>query len=261
MGNTTSNNGQVQPPGPRGLSSAPVSAGRFAPSDGFFISDAARNGNLEVLALFLKKNSGLVSWAPSGDLHARNTSMHATSMAPACHMAHTTPVLALPASRMFHQLQRLNSAVNRHWPETATYLTPTCACLHSQVWAVSGADLVTPWHLAAHEGHTGALQLLISASKEGALSNTFDPTRKALNQADAMGRTPLVLACRGGHFTSVELLLANGADPFTIDARGATPLHHAALAPNGGCVQLLLKQIGLWGPKGPQMAQDKQLLL
>lgn len=51
-----------------------------------------------------------------------------------------------------------------------------------QVWASSGQDKNTPWHYAAQEGHLFALKLLVEASKEGALSNTFDPTSKAISQ-------------------------------------------------------------------------------
>lgn len=32
----------------------------FTPSDGFFLIDAAKQGNLEVIGLFLKKNPALV---------------------------------------------------------------------------------------------------------------------------------------------------------------------------------------------------------
>lgn len=33
----------------------------FTPSDGFFVSEATRAGDTEMLSLFLKKNPGLVS--------------------------------------------------------------------------------------------------------------------------------------------------------------------------------------------------------
>lgn len=114
-----------------------------------------------------------------------------------------------------------------------------------QVWAVSGADQTTPWHSAAAEGHLGVLQHLVAAGKEGALSNTFDPTKKALNQQDLKHRTPLMLACKGGHAPCVELLLQQGADPFAMDCTGATALHYAAQAPNSGPTQVGMMRVGV----------------
>jgi hypothetical protein len=60
------------------------------------------------------------------------------------------------------------------------------------------ADSSTPWHKAAAEGHAECVQLLVQVSRQGARSNTFNPTAKALNQADEQGQTPLMLACKGG---------------------------------------------------------------
>ncbi|GFH06769.1 uncharacterized protein HaLaN_01459, partial [Haematococcus lacustris] len=62
-----------------------------------------------------------------------------------------------------------------------------------------------------------------------------------------------MLACKQGHTQAVQLLLAHGSNLFLRDKAGATALHYAALHPAGGCVPLLLKQAGLWGPKGPRL--------
>ncbi len=47
------------------------------------------------------------------------------------------------------------------------------------------------------------------------------------------GTTPLFLACRGGHTTSVEFLLQSGACVKSVAEDGFTPLHHACWA--GAC--------------------------
>ncbi len=43
-----------------------------------------------------------------------------------------------------------------------------------------------------------------------------------------LGETPLVVACRGGHTTVVEILLSRGANAAHATARGVTPLHFLA---------------------------------
>ena len=151
---------------PTTAAAAPVSGGsssssapgapRFTPSDGFFLTDAARTGNTEVLRLFLRKNPALV-------------------------------------------------------------------------YAVAG-DGSTAWHLSAEQGNAAVLQLLISTTKEAAMSNTFSPLAKVINQPNARGQTALMLGCRAGHVSVVELLLAHGAQLFVADQDGCTALHHAALA-------------------------------
>jgi hypothetical protein len=48
---------------------------------------------------------------------------------------------------------------------------------------------------------------------------------------------------------------------YAIDAAGLTALHYASMVPYGGCVALLLKQAGLWGPKGPHRPQQQNKAL
>lgn len=161
---------------------------KFTPSDGFFFTDAAKQGNIDVLSLFLRKNPALV----------------------------------------FSTTQDKNTA----------------------------------WHYASSYGHTNVIELLVAVAKEAAVSNTFDPIAKVVNSQNGKGQTALSLACQGGHFTCVRTLLENGADPLIVDSTGLSTFHYAALTPHGGCIQLILKKIGLWGPNGPRppAASDAQML-
>lgn len=69
---------------------------------------------------------------------------------------------------------------------------------------------------AAEAGHTEILRMLID--------------RKAgIDNADAMGMTPLMHACRRGQNGTTRLLLGAGAEANTADSYGRTPLMYAAL--------------------------------
>lgn len=156
-------------------------AGAFTPSDGFFLTDAARNGNVDVLRLFLRKNPALV-------------------------------------------------------------------------YAVA-RDGSTAWHIAAEQGNAEVLQLLISTTRDAAVSNTFSPLAKVINTLNSRSQTALMLACRGGHAAAAELLLDNGAQLFVADVSGCTALHHAALCPppeapqqqgtiaRPGCAELVVRHL------------------
>ncbi len=50
---------------PGGAPTTGTASAAFTPSDGFFLIEAARSGNTEVLQLFLNKNKAL-AWAHSG---------------------------------------------------------------------------------------------------------------------------------------------------------------------------------------------------
>ncbi|GAX80664.1 hypothetical protein CEUSTIGMA_g8099.t1 [Chlamydomonas eustigma] len=177
MGNSPSSQLSAKGPGVATLDAS--TALNFTPSDGFFLMDASKAGNHQVLELFLSKNPALV-------------------------------------------------------------------------FAKSQEDGSTPWHYAAQEGHAQVLELLTSVTKNAAISNTFDPVAKVINCQNTKGQTSLMLACRGGHFSCVKLLLSNGAIPTMEDVQGLNSLHYSALGMNAGCTLQLLKKVGLWGAAGPQ---------
>eukprot|EP00798_Chlamydomonas_sp_ICE-L_P023128 gene23128-30329_t len=162
----------------------------FSPSDGFFIMDAAKKGNLDVVRLFLKKNPALV--------YAVSTSQERS----------------------------------------------------------------TAWHLAAQEGQHDVLQLLVEATRQSAVSNTFDPISKVVNAQNSIGRTALMLACKGGHQRCVQVLLENGADILPQCNAGLHCLHYSGMTSQGGpCVLEILRHSGLWGDDGPLAAasDDKDM--
>lgn len=136
-------------------STAAEAAGRFTPSDAFFLADAARTGNAEVVRLFLRKNPALV---------------YATT-----------------------------------------------------------ADKSTPWHVASDAGHLFILDVLVEVTRANAVSNTFDPITKVINQQNAKGQTALMLACAGGHADCAAKLLSLGAHLLVADEGGLSALHYAAL--------------------------------
>lgn len=72
-----------------------------------------------------------------------------------------------------------------------------------------------PIHAASLLGIKPVLSLLLEGEVDG-------------NVADLFGRTPLMLAVRGGHKGAIELLVKHGVDVNTKDNRGSSPLFIAA---------------------------------
>ncbi|KAJ9460301.1 hypothetical protein DIPPA_08755 [Diplonema papillatum] len=89
------------------------------------------------------------------------------------------------------------------------------------------ANNAFPVMLAARNGHTGCLQLLLD---EGA----------AVNQQSATHSTALGVAASLGRTECVRLLLAAGADPNARDGTGATALMRASGEVRPQCVELLV---------------------
>jgi uncharacterized protein len=87
---------------------------------------------------------------------------------------------------------------------------------------------MTPWMLAALQGHTGVVRLLLD---QGAAIN---------EQANKPGRTALWFACLMGRLPVVSLLMERGADPTTVNGRGSTPLMEASSNRHVEVVRLLL---------------------
>ncbi|KAG7281135.1 hypothetical protein CRUP_027672, partial [Coryphaenoides rupestris] len=78
----------------------------------------------------------------------------------------------------------------------------------------------TPIHVAAANGHTDCLLMMMENGEDGDLTNV----------TDTFGQSPLMLAVLGGHIECVRLLLERGALPDAKDKRGSTALHRGASA-------------------------------
>ncbi|XP_034053972.1 serine/threonine-protein phosphatase 6 regulatory ankyrin repeat subunit C-like isoform X1 [Gymnodraco acuticeps] len=89
----------------------------------------------------------------------------------------------------------------------------------------------TPIHVAASNGHSDCLRMMIDYGEEGDLTNV----------ADKFGQTPLMLAVLGGHTDCVHFLLEKGALPDAKDKRGSTALHRGAVLGHDDCVCALLQ--------------------
>uniref|UniRef100_A0A8D3E7I7 Ankyrin repeat domain 52a n=1 Tax=Scophthalmus maximus TaxID=52904 RepID=A0A8D3E7I7_SCOMX len=89
----------------------------------------------------------------------------------------------------------------------------------------------TPIHVAAANGHSDCLRMMIDYGEDGDLTNV----------ADKFGQTSLMLAVQGGHTDCVHFLLEKGALPDAMDKRGSTALHRGAVLGHDDCVTALLE--------------------
>jgi len=90
-----------------------------------------------------------------------------------------------------------------------------------------GTKKMTPLHVAAEEGHLGAVEILIAKGVRVDLGNY-------------RGETPLHLAAESGEQKVVKALLDAGADPNAKPKFARTPLHRATEAGHVAVVRMLL---------------------
>jgi ankyrin repeat protein len=102
--------------------------------------------------------------------------------------------------------------------------------LQPDLAAARSPDGWTALHLAAHFGHTEAMQALLDA---GAGVHA--------RSANDLANHPLHAAVAGGNAGAVSLLLSRGADVNAIQHAGWTPLHGAAQAGHLEILRLLLE--------------------
>ncbi|KAM9301991.1 ankyrin repeat domain-containing protein 27 [Gastrophryne carolinensis] len=96
----------------------------------------------------------------------------------------------------------------------------------SQVDAKNG-NRALPLHLACHRGHLEVVKMLMEYS-----------TGK--NKKDINGTTPLIYSCIGGHLGVARFLLEHGASVNLCNVKGNTALHEAVRRNHEGIVKLLL---------------------
>ncbi|OQE41183.1 hypothetical protein PENCOP_c005G07897 [Penicillium coprophilum] len=140
-------------------------------------------------------------------------------------------------------LTALHRAAGRGHIEVITYLLS-----HGAKLDCTSDDGWTPLHGAASAGQTRAvLFLLISLvhfneqCSGGDNRGIVDRAGGFDFQTDA-GRTPLHLACQGGHVNTVEVLLASRARVLVADEDGDLPLHIASREGNVGVMKCLLRE-------------------
>lgn len=95
-------------------------------------------------------------------------------------------------------------------------------------------------HCAAWSGQTGILEVFGNQQLD------------SINQPDAQGLTPLMIAIHRGDESFVHSFLMAGADPMVTDSSGRTALHHAAQYGDAALVALL-EDVG-----GDAQARDLQ---
>jgi ankyrin repeat protein len=98
---------------------------------------------------------------------------------------------------------------------------------------------LNPLHVAAREGHAGAVRALIAAGADVKALDHHPETPFQQQYTD--GWTPLHLAALAGKTATAAILLEKGADVNAVDQRGEhIPLHFAAWSGNADLVTLLL---------------------
>jgi len=88
---------------------------------------------------------------------------------------------------------------------------------------------VRPLHLAAEQGQTALVELLLGKGAD-------------VNARQIQGWTPLGLAAQNGHLETVKILLDKGADVNSKSKSGLTPLHTAVSKGHRNVVELLLSK-------------------
>ena len=89
----------------------------------------------------------------------------------------------------------------------------------------------TAMHLAAKNGHTDVIKLLLEYNVN-------------VNAFDRELRTPLMLAARGGNLEATRLLIDNGADVDACDEDSCNALDYAAKENHANVVQFLISKGG-----------------
>ncbi|KXZ42992.1 hypothetical protein GPECTOR_108g187 [Gonium pectorale] len=226
----------------------------FTPSDSFFLSEATRNGSLDIVRLFLKKNPALV--------YATSKSDGSTPWHVAAASGHELVLRVLidttRANAVSNNFSPLTKVINKQNAAGQTPLMLACGGGFSvcvRLLLESGAHLLvadgggrSALHYAAlHNGPDGAGNDCDALIRQGPVvappAVHGNVIRKFTDATDAYGRTALHCAAWSGNARAVHVLWAAGADICArtdtdcYDAElpcntGTTPLHFAAMRGN-----------------------------
>ena len=170
------------------------------------------------------------------------------------------PVPSRPAESMAPRLVNDAPTLRRpaaapppvHVPEQSVEITPLHRAQSQAIIAAQQAQLATldqaRARYAAGSGYTlrgtnASTSLLSAAAAAGDLVKTRELLDRgaAINDRDASGRTPLMLAISQNQIDAVRLLLDRGADPNVADNQGLTPFQLAQKGKADDIAALLIK--------------------
>lgn len=81
---------------------------------------------------------------------------------------------------------------------------------------------------AAKNDHAAVVALLLSRGADAEIREPLNSTREADGSYDSNGATALAIAAESGHWATIDVLIAGGADVAGTSPQGATALHIAA---------------------------------
>ena len=96
-------------------------------------------------------------------------------------------------------------------------------------------------HIAAHNGKSEALSLLLQAKYDQHNNDGEEQNKDDINIKNNDGKTALILAARNGHRLCLEVLIQHNADVDIQGNNGGTALLWAAYNGHTSCLEFLIQ--------------------